>query len=129
MRDFKVEDFHGCGQYLVRTQSDYIKDTGFLTTIMYKVGYINVHNILNVNDSICLISMSDGWVQLGYFDKIDNKNSRFIAWSNEKREKIDIAKQKLCDYLNNSELCKNEYRFATQEEIVRVVMSQKSRTR
>ena len=37
------------------------------------------------------------------------------------------GKKILCDYLNNPEFCQQEYRFATQEEVVRVVLYQRSR--
>lgn len=132
MKNFTIEDFSGAGQYLVKIcpmqkkqQEDgkpfHLSDTGFLSTIMYKVGYQHGHGPSNPSTS-CLISMSDGWVSSGYFDKHSSENSQdweFLPW---------ITKQQLCDYFNNNPHGE-EYRFATQEEVVRVIMYQKYRWR
>lgn len=59
MRNFTAKDFDGAGQYLVRTTENYIKDTGFLSTIMYKVGYM--HGRRRKGQVTLLISMADGW--------------------------------------------------------------------
>lgn len=109
MRNFKIEDFKGSGQYLVANREKIYSDTGYLSTLLLKVGYRHGKN------SCVLISMSDGWVQEGYFN-----NEIFIPFE---------GKESLVQYLNNPELCKEEYRFATQEEVVRVVLNQSSRWR
>ena len=143
MRNFTTESFEGAGQYLVRicpSQAEQIKnnrkphllDTGFLSTIMYKVGYItNNWAIGGTREQLsCLISMSDGWIRHGYFITKDKDGNKLPTEEYEKilwiKDKKSTGKQKLVDYLNNSKLSQ-EMRFATQEEVVRVVMYQKSR--
>jgi hypothetical protein len=136
MKNFVIDDFSGSGQYLVRlcpkqiqqileNKQPHLCDTGFLSTIMYKVGYSHGHGPTNPSTS-CLISMADGWTRHGYIDKHGSEDTtdwEFVPW---------LTKQQLCDYLNGISLERDhieEYRFATQEEVVRVVMSQKSRWR
>lgn len=140
MRNFNTEDFSGCGQYLVRNDKEPNKftDTGFLTTIMKKIGYCRGHGLNELPEKgnvITLIDMSDGLTSFGYFDQrkdpsrnnnpriITSETSKFWLWVQFN------GLQSLCDYLNNPDLCQQEYRFATQEEVVRVVMYQRSRWR
>ena len=133
MRNFTIEDFSGAGQYLVRNDKPENKytDTGFLSTIMKKVGYCIGQGPENGN-IMTLINMSDGKTSLGYFDQRKDPeykknprtcNTHLWEWVQFNGDQV------LCDYLNNPDLCQQEYRFATQEEVVRVVMYQKSRWR
>lgn len=139
MRNFKPEDFSGAGQYLLRMTPDEIHaknnnqpfrghcDTGYLTTIVKKVGWItNNYNIGNGEQIYTLTDMSDGMTTIGNYTAKEPKTNNYerIIWQGENGE----GKQLLCNYLNNPELSQ-EYRFATQEEIVRVVMYQSSRWR
>ncbi len=134
---FTIEDFSGAGQYIVRNDKEPNKfvDTGFLSTIMKKVGYCLGHGCIDFPDKgniMTLIDMSDGLTSLGYFDqrkdpeyKNNPRKCNTHLW-----EWIQFnGTQSLCDYLNNPDLCDEDYRFATQEEITRVVMYQKSRWR
>jgi len=139
MRNFTIEDFSGAGQYLVRMSPEELhakknnkpfsgySDTGYLSTIMKKVGYIiNNYKIGDGNQIYTLTDMSDGFTMLGNFTARDAKINNYeqVIWQGEEGS----GKQKLVNWLNNSELS-DEYRFATQEEVVRVVMYQKSRWR
>lgn len=155
MRNFTPEDFEGGGQYLLRMSPEEIfareknetfrgySNTGYLTTITYKVGYMhNNFNLGNGNQLTTLTSMSDGWTRVCHYPnskkaelyKKEGKAMDFdewekTFWQNDEDENPEqlSGKQKFCDYLNNPE--NQEFRFATQEEIVRVVMYQKSRWR
>lgn len=122
MRNFKTEDFGGAGQYLLRIgpneKENIEKDipfhnyqkTSYLSTIIVKVGY--KYSGTNGNHAVYLIAMSDGLI----YNEFESSNSS-----------PDEAKQKLCDYLNDEK--NDEYRFATQEEMVRIVLYQSSRWR
>lgn len=156
MRNFTPEDFEGGGQYLLRLGNEEIfvrengkpfrgySDAGYLSTITYKVGYMhNNFGIGNGNHITTLTSMSDGWTRFCHYPNskkaqeynLENKQIDFdewekTLWQDDKDENGDVTisgRQKFCDYLNNPET--QEMRFATQEEIVRVVMYQKSRWR
>lgn len=122
MNNFKVTDFEGAGQYIVRTADTHIVDTGFLSTVMFKVGYQHTSNLIQHGeyDNYCLIDMSDGWTRDGYFEKNGSNNPSDWTY----RAYVDI--QSLVNWLNEN---KEPYRFATQEEVVRVVMRQVSRWR
>lgn len=134
MRNFNTEDFSGAGQYLVRVKDSY-RDAGYMSTVMCKVGWITPNAKLFVDcpesgNVYTLTDMSDGMTRCGYFDTRNDpdhgKNPMRChteTWIWNQFNSI----QSLVDYLNNPELCKNEYRFATQEEVVRVVLYQKSR--
>lgn len=139
MRNFKVEDFNGAGQYLLRMSPDEIHkkeknepflgytDTGFLSTIVKKVGWIiNNYGIGNGEQITTLTDMSDGMTIIGNFTNKNPQSNNYekVIWQGSNGE----GKQKLVDWLNNPELSQ-EHRFATQEEIVRVVMYQSSRWR
>lgn len=139
MRNFKTEDFSGAGQYLLRLSSAEIfakennkpfsnySDTGYLSTIIKKVGYIiNNENIGNGEQIYTLTNMSDGLTMIGNYTSKEPKTNNWerIIWQGEN----GLGKQLLCNWLNNPELSQ-EYRFATQEEIVRVVLYQSSRWR
>ena len=144
MRNFKTEDFNGAGQYLIRMspQEIYAKennehfrgytDAGYLSTIMYKVGWLtNNYDIGNGQQIYALIAMSDGMIQISNYKEVNPSNSNNWdknIWQSDNIEDIDGGKRKMVDWLNNPELsC--EYRFATQEEVVRVVLNQSSRWR
>ncbi|HPJ66064.1 MAG TPA: hypothetical protein PK243_11125 [Flexilinea sp.] len=145
MRTFKTEDFSGAGQYLVRLcpkqklqiergEKPHLCSTYFLSTIMYKVGYIvNNYNIGGTNNQIyTLTAMSDGLTRIGHFEGTKDDSGKStpsdqwikILWS-DTGDGIK-GRRKLVDRLNHGE---SEYRFATQEEVVRVVMYQSSRWR
>jgi len=151
MRNFTPEDFNGAGQYLIRMSSDelYCREQGkrfighmdgtHLSTILYKVGYIiNNDKIGNGTQLITLTSMSDGFTiycdypNFGKTQKylregkvVDFDEDEKSYWQNT-AEGVSDNWQVFCDYLNNQEYCQ-EYRFATQAEIVLCVLSQKSR--
>lgn len=139
MRNFKPEDFSGAGQYLIRMSPDEIYkkennlrfsgycDTGFLSTVVKKVGYItNNYNLGDGSQISTLTDMSDGYTKLGNYTAKDPKtnNWEFIFWQGGN----NVGHQLLCNWLNNPELSQ-EHRFATQEEIVRTVLYQSSRWR
>lgn len=137
MRNFTTEDFSGAGQYLVRNDKEPNKfvDTGFLSTIMKKVGYCLGQGCSDVPERgniMTLVDMSDGLTSLGYFDQRKDpeyrKNPRTCNTHLWKWVQFN-GTQSLCDYLNNPDLCEQEYRFATQEEVTRVALYQKSRWR
>lgn len=155
MRNFTPEDFEGAGQYLLRMGTEEISarengkpfrgysDAGYLSTITYKVGYM--HDILNIgngNQLTTLTSMSDGWTRICHYPnakkaqlykkegkELDFDEKEKTLWQSDEDGNPNFlsGKQKFCDYLNNPDT--QEYRFATQEEIVRVVLYQKSRWR
>ena len=139
MRNFKMEDFSGSGQYLLRMSPREIhcrnnninfegySDTSYLSTIIKKVGYItNNYNIGDGEQIYTLTDMSDGLTRISNYTSNEPKLNNYekIIWQGED----GLGKQKLVNYLNNPELSQ-EHRFATQEEIVRVVMYQSSRWR
>lgn len=141
MRNFKLEDFTGSGKYLLRMSPEELhardnnksfrgySDTGYLSTIVSKVGYIiNNHGIGGNNHTIVtLTDMSDGFTIISNYTNKDAKANNYeqIIWQGDD---INQGKQLFIDWLNNPELSQ-EYRFATQEEITRVVMYQSSRWR
>lgn len=139
MRNFTIEDFSGAGQYLLRMSREEIyakennkkfsgySDVSYLSTIIRKVGYIiNNEGIGDGEQIYTLTDMSDGLTKIGNFTSKEPKSNNYekIIWQGEN----GAGKQKLVDWLNNSELSQ-EHRFATQEEIVRVVLYQHSRWR
>ena len=131
MRDFKLKDFDGAGQYLIRMGPKELalnkdgkafsgyNDTGYLTTITYKVGYL--HRIKGFGQCRTLASMADGWTQVSHFIKTIGGTTNEIFWASPKGAPAKEGRQIFVNHLNEGE---SEYRFATQEEIVRVVMSQ-----
>jgi len=131
MRNFKISDFEGGGHYLVRTTKKYIEDNGFLSTITFKVGYMyKIPGFLS-QQVITLTSMSDGWTRIGNIilhDKHGNKLHQndwgFNTWKNDDLgDKLGLAKFVL--HLNSEHT--QEMRFATKEEIIRVVSYSKTR--
>jgi len=139
MRNFTREDLSGAGQYLIRmgpkerhlTEKGedfpgYV-NTSYLSTIMYKVGYITNNWQIggNTNQITTLVSMADGWTRHGHFI---TKNKEGKDLPTEKWVKVLWNKEVFCNYLNNPDLSA-EFRFATQEEVVRVVLSQNWRWR
>jgi hypothetical protein len=143
MRNFKVEDFEGSGQYLIRMSLKEIyernlgnvnyqyENIGFLSTLMKKVGYIrNLDNIGNGFQLITLTDMSDGCTYIGNFTAkdINSNNYEREIWQADNDEDDDGGTRKLVEWLNNSELSQ-EHRFATQDEVVKVVMHQSSKWR
>ncbi len=117
MRNFKPEDFSGGGHYIIRDDGppNTIDNSGRMSTLMYKTGYSHGHGFEynpKMGQITTLTAMSDGWTMTGHIE-----DGKYIQWNN---------KEGLCDYLNK---CAQEYRFATQEEVVRVVMCQNHRWR
>lgn len=151
MRNFTVEDFSGAGQYLIRMTKEeiYCRENNKpfivyprwinLSTIMYKVGYINNNfKIGNGEQLITLTSMSDGHTVFNHYPnrekaeqyrkegkEIDFDEWEKCIWQNDDHE-IKNGWQKFVDYLN---FHSQEMRFATQEEIVLCVLKQTSRWR
>lgn len=145
MRQFTIEDFSGAGQYLIRMSPREIHcrktdnddkfygytDTGYLSTIMYKVCYlINNYDIGNGENIYGLCAMSDGMLKISNYTIKEPKENNYEKniWQKDGDHDPDGGKRKLVEWLNNEELSP-EYRFATQEEVVRVAMYQKSRWR
>lgn len=124
---FSKGDFSGAGHYIVREPTTKINrpeiwDSGYLSTIMYKIGW---NNRPDIEEKYCLIAMSDGMVTHGYYSNTTNKDGE--------SKPVDewiwnpfISLEMLCDYLNNNPY-KSTFRFATQEEVVRVILTQKNR--
>jgi hypothetical protein len=148
MRNFTTEDFRGAGQYLVRMGPEElaarqagktysIGNTGYLSTVMFKVGYhTNNAEIGNGEQLTCLIAMSDGHTSFYHYPNIRKATAcrasgqavDFVEWEKvfwQKQGEV-LGIQIFVDHLNTGE---EEYRFATQEEVVRVVMYQSSRWR
>jgi hypothetical protein len=139
MRNFTIEDFSGAGQYLIRMSPEEIhkrsigepfrgySNTGYLSTIMYKVGWlVDNYKIGNGEQITALISMADGMIKTTNYTakNAESNNYEKVIWQGSN----GLGKQLLCDWLNNNQLSE-EYRFATQEEVVRVVLYQKHRWR
>lgn len=146
MRNFTTEDFSGCGQYLVRMSPQELqakengtafsgyKTVSYLSTLMKKVGYCLGQGTTHYGQGniYTLVDMSDGLTKLGYFDTSKDPNytprgggaANTDLWTWVPFDSV----QALCDYLN-SEYHSQECRFATQEEVVRVVLYQRSRWR
>lgn len=133
MRNFTSEDFTGCGQYLVKIgpqemaareagQTSYtVQDTGYLATMLYKVGWGVAYE--KEDGSSCyylaLVSMTDGMVTNRY------KPSASEDWTFITGSAGITAFDVFADFLNTG---MEEYRFATQEEVVRVILYQTSKT-
>lgn len=127
---FKPEDFDGSGQYLIREPIDkertsFISDSGYLSTIMLKVGYSHAtRRNMAANSNYCLIDMSDGLIREGYFTNTETSDCDKWIWNPFAGTTSYEAKTRLCEYLNNNPR-KETFRFATNEEVVRVVMCQR----
>jgi hypothetical protein len=131
MRNFKLKDIEGAGHYLVRQDKkedgsnvEHISRTGYLTTIMYKIGYM--HGSKTEGQVTCLISMADGWTQDSHYvkDPEDPKNAsnwEEVKWVSDRLGTKQKGRDLFLDHLNKGE---TEYRFATREEVVRCVMHQ-----
>ncbi len=142
MRNFTIKDISGGGQYLVAItpvqeaqiingETPHVRDTGFLSTIMFKIGYIHANTEFEDNRT-CLTAMSDGWTRMGHLitdDKDGNslatKDWIFVPWDNSVKNNT----KPFIEFLNNDTHCTREMRFATEEEVVRVIMYQKHRWR
>lgn len=126
---FKPEDFYGSGQYLIRENSQklispYIADTGYLSTIMYKVGYLIDHQ--GSGAELCLISMSDGLVRSSYATIEPDIHGTKYVHHKFSGTSVNEAELKLCEYLNNEpQPHASTYRMATVEEVIRVVLYQR----
>lgn len=128
MRNFTPKHFLGSGGCLIRmskTELNCIKEnkdfdgeskTSTLYCSLVKVGYCYSDT---ANFRVCLIDMSDGHVVTGNVDE----NYKKTLW--ESRINGAEAKQLLCDYLNDENT--HEHRFATQEEVMRVILYQTAR--
>lgn len=135
---FKPEDFEGAGQYIVRElrdkeTNDFISDTGGLSTLMKKVGYSNSVRHAGKKSNYLLIDMSDGLVVEGYFTNTETESGERIEtdkwiWNEFSGDTSFEAKSRLCEYLNNNPH-KETFRFATNEELIRVAAYQKWRTK
>lgn len=139
---FKPEDFEGAGQYLVRVHPTHKKnrngkphviDTGYLSTIMYKVGYINnIEKIGNGKQLTCLVSMADGWIRFCHYITKDAQGNeiedssiwKVVYWQGRLDSDPVTKRDSFIDYLNKED---HEYRFASQEEVIRVILSQSHR--
>lgn len=131
---FTPEDFDGCGQYIIRESSakfngDFISNTGYLSTIMYKIGY-SLCTRRDEKAIVSLIAMSDGLITEGYFTNTETApgqpcdTDKWI-WNKFAGDNNFEAKSRLCEYLNNGPH-KKTYRKATIEEVVRVVLNQRN---
>lgn len=122
MRNFKEDDFDGAGQYIIRTSKgpNEVKSGGFLATTAFKIGY--THDSSFGSNVYTLISMTDGWTR----DSFKDENGNWVKFAGDDNQS---AKQKLVHYLNSPELCPQEYRHATFDEMVRVILHTKSRCR
>lgn len=96
---FYAEDFEGSGQYVIENREKHYKDTGYMTTLLYKVCY-------GIDNASLLVSMADGMVMRSFKDG----------------ENLTNNKRLLCDYLNE-----NNYRPASHEELVRMALYQHRR--
>ena len=131
---FTPEDFEGAGHYIVREpgtklEKATIDRTGYLSTIMYKVGYSQCTR-RDEKALYCLIAMSDGLVREGYFTNTVSESGESIhvdkwIWNKFAGENSFEALTRLCEYLNNGPH-KETYRMATVEEVVRVVLHQRN---
>jgi hypothetical protein len=132
---FKPEDFDGAGQYIVRETINkenypHIMDTEYLSTVMMKVGYnLGTRRSDRQNNMYCLVDMSDGLVREGYFTNTKTDEGKAIdtekwIWNPFAGTTGYEAKTRLCEYLNDNPHGET-YRFATNEEVVRVIMCQR----
>jgi hypothetical protein len=117
---FKVEDFIGSGQCIIKTNDPHIINDGYLSTIIYKIGYLFGEDFENNNLRRAfplLISIADGWTINGHYIKNNEGRTVFKKW---------MDKKDLVDFLNNNPY--NEfYRPASKEEIIRVINYQGNR--
>ena len=138
---FTPDDFEGAGQYIVREtknklESPYFKDTGFLSTVMSKIGYIHSHRYRGegvASNIYTLVDMSDGLIYTGYYTNTKDSEGNKLpiekwVFNEFSGDSSFEAKQKICDYLNNNPHGET-YRFATNEELIRVAAHQKWRTK
>ena len=137
MRNFAIDDFDA-GQYLLRMCPSEIfaqkhdkpytyTDTFFLATLIKKIGWItNNYNIGDGTTIYTLTDLSDGMTRISnYTAKEPNSNNyEKVIWQGEN----GLGKQKIIDWLNNPELSQ-EHRYATQEEIMRVLLIQSQNKR
>jgi|AntRauTorckE6833_2_1112554.scaffolds.fasta_scaffold00137_2 hypothetical protein len=133
MRNFKLEDFSGCGQFLVRSANKpSIYNPAFLSTILYKVSYQFSGPTWGTHQ-IVFVSMSDGLISTKFIDHSisEDEEDRWYYFSDPDQDLggPDRAKQKLVDYLNDPKKCKQEYRFATHEELMLFALHQTHRTK
>jgi len=136
---FTPEDLEGAGQYIIKEtinkeNSPHILDTGYLSTIMKKVGWVQKIREDRKDYSYILIDMSDGLITEGYFTGTtnedgshNNKHNEWV-WNDFSADTSYQSKLNLCEYLNNSPY-KETFRFATNEELIRVAAHQKWRTK
>jgi len=115
---FEEKDFSGSGQYLVNNLTLHIQDDGYLSTVLYKVGYISGlkdhPDDETYNQKWCIISMSDGLIMFHCH--------------------LFPSKLDLITYLNKensssfSGVGRNGWRMATNSELTRTAAYQKHRT-
>jgi hypothetical protein len=110
MRTFNTKNLKA-GDYLVMGEAS-LDNFGFLSTVMYKVGWM-----MRSPNQVTLVSMSDGMTQTRFTDS-EGRQHNFTGTTHEE------ALQRLCDALNDPELCKTEYRHASSLEVQAVVAYQ-----
>ena len=136
---FTPKDFEGAGQYIVREginklNSRHILDTGYLSTVMMKVGWTERTRPDKGKYAYVLVDMSDGLIKEGYFtgtrneDGSSNNDYTKWVWNDFSDDESYKSKEKLCEYLNNNPY-KETFRFATHEELIRVAAYQKWRVK
>ncbi len=96
---FFKEDFEGSGQYVIENRETHYADTGYLTTLLYKVCY-------GIDNAALLVSMADGMVIRSFSEGKTLTENKVL----------------LCDFLNTE-----NYRAATHEELVRMALHQHRR--
>ena len=105
------------GQYVVHSKLDYEENVtdGRLAKWMFKLGYLNLvpdesgrHKCKDAK-YLCLVSVTDGWVQPGYFEKYGEDEYEYVPFD---------SKKQLVEYLD-----RKGFRFATEREVFRVLGS------
>ena len=138
MRNFKLEDFETGNVYLVALCSDQLRqmseskiptveDDTKLSKTMYKLGFMVHYNQMTNTyyDVSCLINMNNGYTR--YFNYENTRDTTKpneeikwtkIIWSDSVVGETGV--EKVIRYLNNP-VESSEYRFATKEEVLRVI--------
>ena len=120
---FNVENLSGGGSYLVRSDRHSLPDTGFLSTVLFKVSYFHSQGeeVDNTHFHLYgLVSMSDGYLLRGWYEKNDSDDP--MDWKFNHFDSLAV----LADWLNGA-LTSSRWRFATHEELLRVVLYQTAR--
>jgi hypothetical protein len=136
MRNFKIEDFEKPGKYLLRMSSEEIyaqennesfsgyPDSDDLSKRIVKVGWIpGDYNVGNGELIYALINMSDGKIITSNYVIQHPELSEYHHIKQKWIGNNGKAQQYLCKWLNDTSLSK-EYRFATQKEIIKMIIQQ-----